>query len=42
MRRALIDAGLTTVGAVRQATDEALFGLKMTDGLAAYIRATLG
>lgn len=42
MRRALIDAGLTTVGAVRAAPDEVLLGLKITGGLAAHIRSTLG
>jgi hypothetical protein len=42
MRRALTAAGLTTVGAVRDAADETLLGLKMTRGLAAYIRETLG
>ncbi len=42
MRRALIDAGLTTVGAVREAADETLLGLKMTRGLADHIRSSLG
>jgi hypothetical protein len=41
MRRELIAAGLTTVGAVREAPDEALLGLKITAGLASYIRETL-
>jgi hypothetical protein len=42
MLRALTAAGLTTIGAVRDAADETLLGLKMTRGLAAYIRETLG
>ena len=41
MRRELIAAGLTTVGAVREASDESLQSLKITAGLAAYIRETL-
>jgi hypothetical protein len=41
MRRELIAARLTTVGAVREASDESLQSLKITAGLAAYIRETL-
>ena len=41
MRRELIAAGLTTIGAVREASDESRQGLKITAGLAAYIRELL-
>ena len=42
IRHALHSAGLTTVGGVREATNETLLGLKLNSGAVDFIRATLG
>jgi hypothetical protein len=42
IRHTLTEAGLKTVGDVRKAANETLFGLKLNRGVVDYIRATLG
>jgi hypothetical protein len=42
VRRVLIEAGLKTVGDVREAKNETLLGLKLNSGTVDFIRATLG
>jgi hypothetical protein len=42
IRRALANAGLKTVGAVRKAADETLLRSRLNRGVVDFIRATLG